>query len=192
MKKVIAFFLIAVVAMVAVFAADHVSTRDTVQISATRSTYTDIAFYANEGGYSEQSPAPEIEWGVTDGEKTTTYYLYMKSNNTGAFNVKIYATGMTRDGSADDVVPLMIQIGKEPSVSGEYEFNKAAVESVDGDDDGTIKTDKNNYPIEIPNFISAGNGMRNNSTAVTFSADFSDASAGSYYGYVTVVASAAV
>ena len=190
MKKVVAFFLIAVVAMVAVFAADQVSTRDTVQISATRSTYTDIAFYEKSGEYSVK--APDIQWGVTDGEKTTTYYLYMKSNNTGAFDVEIYATGMTRAGSTDDVVSLMIQIGEEPSVSGEYEFNKAAIESDDGDDDGTIKTDKNGHPIEIANFIVAGNGMRDNSTAVTFSADFSNASAGSYYGYVTVVASASV
>lgn len=192
MKKFVAIFLIAVVAMVAVFAVDQGSMTDTVKISATRSPYTDIAFYENEGGYSEQGPAPDIQWDVTDGEKTTTYYLYMKSNNTGAFNVEIYATGMTRDGSTDDVVPLMIQIGKEPSVSGEYEFNKAAVASVDGDADGTDKTDKNGHPIEIAHFIVAGNGMRDNSTAVTFSADFSNASAGSYYGYVTVVASASV
>lgn len=192
MKKVIAFFLIAVVAMVAVFADDHVSTRDTVQISATRSTYTDIAFYANEGGYSEQDPAPDIQWEETDGPETATYYLYMKSNNTGAFDVEIFATGMTRDGSADDVVSLMIKIGEEESASGEYEFNKAAVKSSDGDADGTDKTDKNGHPIEIENFIVAGNGMRDNSTAVTFSADFSNASAGSYYGYVTVVASASV
>lgn len=188
MKKVVAFFLIAVVAMTTVFADDHVSLTDTVQISATRSTYTDIAFYEKSGEYSVK--APDIQWGVTDGEKTTTYYLYMKSNNTGAFNVEIYATGMTRDGSANDVVPLMIQIGIEPDASDKYEFNKAA----DGNEaeNGTDKTDKNNYPIKIANFIVAGNGMRDNSTAVTFSADFSNASAGSYYGYVTVVASAAV
>lgn len=189
MKKVVAFFLIAVVAMTTVFADDHVSLTDTVQISATRPAYTDIAFYATEGSYSDK--APEIQWGETDGEKTTTYYLYMKSNNTGAFDVEIYATGMTRVGSTDDVVPLMIKIGKEHDTGDEYEFNKAADES-DNATDGTDKTDKEDNPIEIANFIVAGKGMRDNSTAVTFSADFSGASAGSYNGYVTVEASPVV
>lgn len=187
MKKVISFFLIAFVAMTTVFADDHVSLTDTVQISATRPAYTDIAFYATEGSYSDK--APDIQWGETDGKKTTTYYLYMKSNNTGAFDVEIYATGMTRDGSTDDVVPLMIKIGEESDASVEHEFNTAADEG-DNATNGTDKVDKDGNPIEIPNFIVAKNGMRDNYTAVTFSADFSDASAGSYYGYVTVVAAA--
>lgn len=178
MKKFLAVFLIAVVAMTTVFADDHVSLTDTVQISATRPAYTDIAFYSSSD--FSGAKADDISWEEAEGGKSTVYYLYMVSNDPREFDVSIYATGMTRDGAQNDVVPLTITIDKV-----DYVFDKARGAE---DYDGTEKTDVNNNPIKIS--FGAGNGMRSITKAIGFSADFTNASAGNYYGYATVVAAA--
>ena len=184
MKKVIAFFLIAVVAMVAVFAAEEfISLTDTVQLSAVRPEFTNIGFYESNTEFTDK--AADIAWGNTDEPESTTYYLHMESNNPGAFDVKIYATGMTRDGDQKDVVPLKIQVQDDDS----HDF-KMAMGAEDADDNGTEKTDTSGQPITIENFIKKGYGMRSETKSVTFSANFKGASAGSYYGYATVVAAA--
>lgn len=184
MKKVIAFFLIAVVAMVAVFAAEEfISLTDTVQISAVRPEFTNIGFYESNTEFTDK--ANDIAWGETDDKETTTYYLHMESNNPGAFDVKIYATGMTRDGEQKDVVTLEIKVEGDSVDSHDF---RMAMGSEDAG--GTDKTDTSGEPITIENFIASGYGMRDKTKSVTFSADFSGASAGSYYGYVTVVAAA--
>ena len=183
MKKVIAFFLIAVVAMVAVFAAEEfISLTDTVQLSAVRPEFTNIGFYESNTEFTDK--ADDIAWGNTDKPESTTYYLHMESNNPGAFDVKIYATGMTRDGEQNDVVPLIIQVQDDVY---SHSFNTAMGAE---DADGTEKMDATGQPITIENFIKSGYGMRNETKSVTFSANFTDASAGSYYGYATVVAAA--
>ena len=179
MKKVVAFFLIAVVAMVVVFAEPNY--KDTLTITVTREAETDIGFYESSEAVVKLG---KIEWddiGEDQPVATKDCWLKMKTNEPKAFQIRIFATGMTRDTDPNDIVPLNI------AYDGETHIFKSTADGIDPTT-GTSNSDVEGNAIVFGR--GAVNGMDDTfSKQLTISADFANASAGSYTGYVTVEAS---
>lgn len=178
MKKFLAVFLIAVVAMSAMFADE----KATVKITARRNGFVDTGFYkTSDTSYATKVTGVDFGENI-DGSVSENLNFLAKTNNPGAYYVKLYATGLGRIYAEDgDVVPLNVTLDGET-----YSFT--AVPNIDDATYGTSDYAPLYSPLvmEIP----AGSKIRQLTKTVGLSADFSNATAGSYHGYVTIEASA--
>ena len=179
MKKFVAIFLIAVVAMAAVFAEQETST---VTLTATRKGEIDCGFYhADDDSY--KSKVTSHPFNDVTGKVSVPLTLYVMTNYPSDCTVQIYATGFGRDGVAGgDVVPLTMELN-------EKEFKFTGVPN--GNDPSTGTNQHAPYAVPLTIVLEGQNTAHDLEKDVVISADFSSATAGSYSAYVTVVASTA-
>lgn len=190
MKKVIAFFLIAVVAMVAVFAAEDVKETDTLEVTTNVGAINYIAFVAasnKENLNPATNPTPKGSANPTVEELAAGYTgigVAVRTNKPYSLDITLTGGPMSREPEKTEVYPLTVTKGAKEVISatttpgGQATADDGASVAFDtADDSDSLSLAENN---------DSPTGRRMFYYPLTLACDLREASAGKYTSTITV------